>query len=825
MKVKTILLSLCVLAMLLTACRSAAPTAAPVAQPTDTIAAPAAASLDTSEPEPTAETVTVQADDSGLTSAAIANDEGGAQIVTGEWSYTSYAIATHIIEPVANLVDVSRIVQRNFTEYAPRTAQNLGTLTSPMGSPPVSYQINLPVLPGGASVDLDNDSQQDPGVQIFAPMIGTNLVGDSYLESLEQDGYWSFLMDPQNGNIREGTFLVYAPDNAQGFPASAGADGVYFTADDPTVILPPGYTLATLSPDGKVTFDRSSEAKMDMLEPASLASPDLSAQGLLEGYNSLIDLLKVRYSYTEKRGLDWEEIRAEYLPQIEAADQANDLPAYYAALTNMAWSIHDAHVYVSVNDFLIENALNEAIANKFNGSLGASLVELSDGRFIAAVIAEDSPAAKAGWEFGTEVVSVEGLSISDHINAIPVTDSLSTPESIRLNQTSRALSFPAGTLVKVEYRQPRETQTRSATMTAEEGLYVDLPTPTLSNGDGDIHFTVEKNGFGYVHWPVFNDPGYKLAAWEKFLTIAKKAPGIIIDLRNNGGGNVGLLYTMASYLFTADKPAELHWIDTYSYDEQAGDLVKDFATDYTISAPKPDLAYQGVVVVLVNENTASAAEYMPQFLQRQGRAIIVGEHGTEGAGGVIEQVALSGGITFTFTKGRSYFAGTDELNLEAKGVTLDVRLPITEESLKASLDGGDPVLDAAQQVVADEIYKQAANNLPGTTWQLVYALETTGQTLTPEKPENYTLAFGEGGSLDIKADCNQVNAEYSFGDGNAITIKPGAATLSQCTDDGLGEKLIQFLGAAVSFEPSGQHMLIMLDNASGASILDFTLSK
>jgi heat shock protein HslJ len=363
-------------------------------------------------------------------------------------------------------------------------------------------------------------------------------------------------------------------------------------------------------------------------------------------------------------------------------------------------------------------------------------------------------------------------------------------------------------------------------MTAEEIFSTDLPQLTLSSGEGGVYFTVLGNSYGYVHWPLFNDPNFKIAAWEKFLANSHDAPGIIIDMRENGGGNVQLLYTMASYLFTADKPAALHWIDTYSYDDLAGDLVKDLASDYTLIAPKPELAYQGVVVVLVNEHTASAAEYMPQFLQRQGRAIVVGEHGTEGAGEAIEQAAMPGGITFVFTKGRSFFAGTEELNLEAKGVTLDVRVPITEESLKVFLDGGDPVLDSAQKIMTNEIYKQAVKNYIGTTWKFIYALDAaTAQKITPMKPENYTLTIGEGGTLAIKADCNQVQAEYSIGDAGAISIKPGAATLAACADDGMGEKFVQWLGSAVSLEPSGEILLLKLDPASGATIMMFASSK
>ncbi len=177
-----------------------------------------------------------------LSPADIANDEGGPAVVTGEWKYTAAAVATHYLEPVAMLKDVSRDIQRNYTEWVPRSGQIMGFLTRPLAPAPTAYQVNLPVQPSGASVDLDNDGEEDTGVQVFAAALGTNLVGDSYLEQIEQAGFTSYLSDPQTGDIRQGAFLVYAPDDAQGASPAAGEDGIYFTADDPAVGLPAGWT-------------------------------------------------------------------------------------------------------------------------------------------------------------------------------------------------------------------------------------------------------------------------------------------------------------------------------------------------------------------------------------------------------------------------------------------------------------------------------------------------------------------------------------------------------------------------------------------------------
>jgi hypothetical protein len=69
---------------------------------------------------------------------------------------------------------------------------------------------------------------------------------------------------------------------------------------------------------------------------------------------------------------------------------------------------------------------------------------------------------------------------------------------------------------------------------------------------------------------------------------------------------------------------------------------------------------------------------------------------------------MPSGISFQYTKGRAYFAGTDELNLEAKGVVPDVRVPVTEESVAAKMAGEDPLLAAGLQVLNEMLGEAAA---------------------------------------------------------------------------------------------------------------------
>ncbi|MCB9118312.1 MAG: META domain-containing protein [Caldilineaceae bacterium] len=746
-----------------------------------------------------------------LPPAEIANDEGGPEVVTGEWNYSSALVLTHFEEPSVVLANVSPYVLGDWSDWTPESGQILGRLTRPEAPSPATYAVRVPIRMDGASADVDNDGETDSGVQIYALLVASNLNGNSWIQQMDQAAYASYLTDPQTGAFRQGAFLVYAPDDAQGFPSSAGADGIYFTADDPAVGLPAGYTLATLGSDGKVTFDRAADATMDTLEEAATASPNFASQGILESYNSLLAMLKVRYSYTEKRGLDWDAIRQNYLPQVEAADAAGDMAAYYQALTDLAISIGDGHVYVNTSEGALKVAAANKILDVYGASVGAGGLEMDDGRYLINFVDLTGPAAAAGWQFGTEIVSVNGVPMRERIDALPLQVSAGNPEARRLIQAALALAFADGEEVAFEVRQPGETETSSVTLTAAGDLQTAME---KASDPALISYKSMEDGYGYVRWSMFREPQYTLAIWRKFLDEFHGAPGILIDLRGNGGGNAELMYTMASYFFPEEAPASYHWLDQYTYDEQVNDLVKEHAQDYPLYSPDPDLTYGGAVVVLVDEHSASAGEYFPQFLQHHGRALVVGEHGTDGAGGNVEQVAMPGGITFFFTKGRSYFAGTDELNLEAKGVTLDVRVPISAENEQAKVDGRDPVLEAGVAALGEEAARRGGALIANKPWRLIQIIGSPTAPIAPALPENYVIIFGEDGTLAIATDCNQVSAGYAVGVGGALTVTPGASTLAACPDGSIAERFVTWLAAATSFQADSDNLVILTDPAS-----------
>jgi carboxyl-terminal processing protease len=123
--------------------------------------------------------------------------------------------------------------------------------------------------------------------------------------------------------------------------------------------------------------------------------------------------------------------------------------------------------------------------------------------------------------------------------------------------------------------------------------------------------------FGYISLPSFyrdfsNEKGRNSAEdMRKELQKLNKAKvsGIILDLRNNGGGSLPDAIQISG-LFIKDGPV-------VQVRERSGkvEVLKDV---------DPDIVYQGPLVVLVNSLSASASEILAAALQDYGRAVIIG---------------------------------------------------------------------------------------------------------------------------------------------------------------------------------------------------------
>jgi heat shock protein HslJ len=91
----------------------------------------------------------------------------------------------------------------------------------------------------------------------------------------------------------------------------------------------------------------------------------------------------------------------------------------------------------------------------------------------------------------------------------------------------------------------------------------------------------------------------------------------------------------------------------------------------------------------------------------------------------------------------------------------------------------------------------------GPVWQWVRTFYNDDSKILPPKPDAYTVTFDAGGTLNVRADCNQKGGTYLLKD-QGITIEVTHSTMAMCPGDSLEDRFVRDLtGAAGWFLKDG----------------------
>src|SRR5210317_1106349 len=215
---------------------------------------------------------------------------------------------------------------------------------------------------------------------------------------------------------------------------------------------------------------------------------------------------------------------------------------------------------------------------------------------------------KVGQE-GEEPVDISGMVLDDAVKLIK------GPKGTRVYLTVKRVD---GTVEVVPVTRDvvvlEETYARSSLIKDATGTYGLIELPKF-----------------YINFQDYNERNAATDVKKELEQLKeKKVKGIILDLRNNGGGSLKTVVDMTGYFI--DKGPIVQVKSTGGRKE----VLKD---------EDPGIVWEGPLVVLVNEFSASASEILAAALQDYKRAIIVGSKQTFGKGTVQNVVDLNRMIT------------------------------------------------------------------------------------------------------------------------------------------------------------------------------------
>jgi carboxyl-terminal processing protease len=273
---------------------------------------------------------------------------------------------------------------------------------------------------------------------------------------------------------------------------------------------------------------------------------------------------------------------------------------------------------------------NQEIEGRFSG-VGLGVVAAKDGLEVQSVF-KGSPAERAGIGVGDTIVSVEGRSIA----------------GLGAEAAAERIKGPEGTEVTVGVRSGPHAKPRSVQLTREQ-----ISVPVVSSRLK----TVNGRKLGYLRMTSFTEGVHGAVAAQARRLQKRGAKGLVLDLRGNGGGLLDEAVLTASVFLPKGETV----VSTRSRSE--GDAVYE-----TKGGNLPPLP----IVVLIDRNTASAAEILTTALVDDAGAKTVGTR-SYGKGVFQQEVGLSNGGALKLTVGEYYTP--KGVNLAGKGIHPDVYAP------------------------------------------------------------------------------------------------------------------------------------------------------
>lgn len=316
------------------------------------------------------------------------------------------------------------------------------------------------------------------------------------------------------------------------------------------------------------------------------------------------------------------------------------------AINGMLDSLGDKHT-MYFNEESKEDFDSELSGNYYG--IGAQIQLTSEGTIKITKVFDDSPAKKAGLKAGDIFVSVDGESV----------DGKSSTEVANMLKSDTVKT--ATVVIK------RDGNEKTFKVTKENITLLSVSSEMIENNGKNV---------GYLSVSIFGQKTYSQFKSALNNLESKNMDSLIIDLRGNTGGYLYIVTNMLEEFLNKND---------VMYQIQSSNGTKKYA-----SSKSQNRKYD--IVILIDENSASASEIMAAAMKEEYGATLVGKT-TYGKGTVQVTKDLSNGAMIKYTIEK--WLTPSGKNIDGEGISPDYEVELSDEYANNPVRDNDTQLQKA----------------------------------------------------------------------------------------------------------------------------------
>ena len=384
--------------------------------------------------------------------------------------------------------------------------------------------------------------------------------------------------------------------------------------------------------------------------------------------NNLIDALNPKYEIVFSQNVSRENImnfnRVKSILLNSYYKELDENTLLEGAIKGMVDAVGDPYTVYYTPDMM--KSFMEQQTGSYVG-IGVTVFMDDDGLATVADIFDDSPAKAAGMRNGDKIVFVNGEDVT------PITD---------LNLIVQKIKGQPDTEVDITVYRP------------EINNYVELSMVRKVINLVYIHSRMINDNIGYIQLKLFDEDITQDFVKHVNQLISQGAKGLILDLRNNPGGDYSQVVRMADIIV----PEGLIVYTKDRYGKQSEE--KSGANEFKMP-----------LIVLINEYSASASEILSAAIKDYNKGTLIGKT-TFGKGLVQTIIPLEGDAGLKFTSAEYYTPSG--VSIHGVGVVPDIEIDNDEKYRYYSIDeipeGEDKQLLRAVEEINRLIHEQGHGN-------------------------------------------------------------------------------------------------------------------